>query len=222
VAQISLHDYLQQIDTLLEENRLSEAVAHCRHILKKFPRHVDTYRLYGKALLEQQKFDDAVDIFQRVLSADPEDFISHVGLAITHKEKGEVPEAIWHFERAFEMDPYNAAIQDELGVLYAHRDGQRPERINLTRGALARLYFRGHLYSQAAAELRSLLSQKGEAQNGERLDLQTLLAETSDPRGPLLPVPRTRPRRAQGRPAPRPAAERVRGPRRRSAGHRPR
>jgi TolA-binding protein len=65
VAQISLHDYLQQIDTLLEENRLSEAIAHCRHILKKFPRHVETYRLFGKAFLEQQKFDDAADIFPR-------------------------------------------------------------------------------------------------------------------------------------------------------------
>lgn len=173
MAQISLHDYLQQINILLEENRLSEAVAHCRHILKKFPRHVETYRLYGKALLEQQKFSEAVDIFQRVLSADPEDFISHVGLAITHKEKGEVPQAIWHFERAFEMDPYNAAIQEELRGLYAHRDGLRPERINLTRGALARLYFRGNLYQQAAAELRQILSQ-----NGERLDLQALLAET--------------------------------------------
>src|SRR5690606_16689498 len=78
-----------------------------------------------------------------------------------------------HFERAFEMDPYNGAIQNELGNLYAHRDGLRPERINLTRGALARLYFRGHLYQQAAAELRQIL-----AQNGDRLDLQSLLAET--------------------------------------------
>lgn len=173
MAQISLHTYLQQIDTLLEENRLSEAIAHCRHILSKFPRYIDVYRLYGKALLEQQKFDDAVDIFQRVLSADPEDFISHVALAITHKEKEEVSEAIWHFERAFEMDPYNGAIQDELRDLYAHRDGLRPERINLTRGALARLYFRGNLFHQAASELRQILSQ-----SGERLDLQTLLAET--------------------------------------------
>ncbi len=173
MAQISLHDYLQQIETLLEENRLSEAIAHCRHILKKFPWHVDTYRLYGKALLEQQKYDDAVDIFRRVLSADPEDFISHVGLAITHKEKEEVPEAIWHMERAFEMDPYNGAIQEELRGLYANRDGLRPERINLTRGALARLYFRGDLYQQAASELRQLLSK-----HEDRIDLQTLFAET--------------------------------------------
>ncbi|MFZ0545164.1 MAG: tetratricopeptide repeat protein [Candidatus Promineifilaceae bacterium] len=164
---------MQHINVLVEENRLSEAVAHCRHILNQFPRHVEAYRVYGKALLEQQKYDDAVDIFQRVLSADPEDFISHVGLAITHKERGEVAPAIWHFERAFEMEPYNGTIQEELRGLYANRDGLRPERITLTRGALARLYFRGNLYQQAAAELHQILSQ-----NEKRLDLEALLAET--------------------------------------------
>jgi tetratricopeptide (TPR) repeat protein len=173
VAQIALQDYLRKIDELLEENRLAEVVAHCRHILQRYPRHVETYRTLGKALLEQQKHVEATDIFQRVLSADPEDFIAHAGLAVIHKDTGQIPVAIWHMERAFEVDPYNSAIQRELRDLYARRDGLEPERIALTRAALARLYVRGELFQQAAAELRHVL-----AAETDRIDLQILLAET--------------------------------------------
>ncbi|MCI0648500.1 MAG: tetratricopeptide repeat protein [Chloroflexi bacterium] len=141
--------------------------------MQRHPRHVETYRLLGKALLEQQKYTDAADVFHRVLSADPEDFISHAGLAIIYKEEGIVPQAIWHMERAYEAEPYNAAIQQELKDLYGRRDGLEPERLNLTRAALARLYFRGGLYQQASAELRRIL-----ADQKERLDLLALLAET--------------------------------------------
>lgn len=149
-----------------------EAVAHCRHILNQYPRHVATYRLLGKAFLEQQRFSSAVDVFQRVLSADPEDFIAHIGLSIAYKAEQLQAQAIWHMERAFELDPYNAIIQEELKALYAQRDGIAPERLSLTPGALARLHYRSGLYPQAIAAARELL-----ATAPSRVDLQALLAE---------------------------------------------
>jgi tetratricopeptide (TPR) repeat protein len=173
LAQIAVHDYLQQIDQLINDNRLAEAVAHCRYILEHHPRFVAAYRLLGKALLEQQKFADAADVFQRVLSTEPEDFIAHVALSIIQKEAKELPQATWHMERAFEMDPYSEPIQEELKDLYGRRDGLRPEQLFLTSAALARLYYRGGLYQQAAIELRRILA------NGDnRPDLQSLLAES--------------------------------------------
>lgn len=149
-----------------------EAVAHCRHILNQYPRHVATYRLLGKAFLEQQRFSSAIDVFQRVLSADPEDFIAHIGLSIAYKAEQLQAQAIWHMERAFELDPYNAIIQEELKALYAQRDGIAPERLSLTPGALARLHYRSGLYPQAIAAARELL-----ATAPSRVDLQALLAE---------------------------------------------
>lgn len=169
---ISIYDYHQKIDKLIEESRLTEAVAHCRHILTHYPRHIATYRLLGKAYLEQQKFADAIDIFLRVLSADPEDFVAHVGLAIAYKTDQLIPQATWHLERAFEMDPYNTIIQEELRTLYTRRHGVAPERLMLTQGALTRLHLRSELYAQAIAEARQLL-----AQDSQRVDLQALLME---------------------------------------------
>ncbi|MCA9938893.1 MAG: tetratricopeptide repeat protein, partial [Anaerolineales bacterium] len=172
MSEISIHAYHERIEKLIEESRLAEAVTHCRHILNQHPRHIATYRLLGKAFLEQQQYSSAVDLFQRVLSADPEDFIAHIGLSIAYKAEQLQTQAIWHMERAFEIDPYNAVIQDELKALYAQRDGIAPERLILTQGALARLHYRSGLYPQAIAATRELL-----AADPGRVDLQTLLAE---------------------------------------------
>lgn len=172
MPEIALQEYLQEIERLIEDSHSGEAIGHCRHILRQFPRHVATYRLLGKALLEQGELEGAGDVLQRVLSADPEDFIAHAGLAIVYKEGNRLVDAAWHMERAFEVEPYNGAIRETLQDLVGRRDGLPPEDVTLTRGALARLYVRGGLFAQAIGALRELVGEMP-----ERMDLQVLLAE---------------------------------------------
>ncbi|MEW5869509.1 MAG: tetratricopeptide repeat protein, partial [Chloroflexota bacterium] len=171
MAKISLRSYIQDIERQVESGRTEEAMAHCRYILQSYPRYIDVYRLLGKALLESQRYGDAADIFQRVLSSLPEDFVSHVGMSIIREDEGNLDESIWHMERAFEVQPSNGAIQDELRRLYGRRDSVEPPKIRLTRGALARMYHNGDLYTQAIAEIRAAL-----AEDKNRLDLLVLLA----------------------------------------------
>ena len=172
MAKIPLRAYNQEIERLIENGRTDEAIAHCRHILQVYPRYVDVYRLLGKAFLETQRYGDAADIFQRVLSSIPDDFVAQVGMSIIREDEGNLDEAIWHMERAFEVQPANSAIQDELRRLYGRRDGIEPPKIRLTRGALARMYTKGDLYQQALAEIRAAF-----AENPNRIDLQVLLAD---------------------------------------------
>ena len=127
----------------------------------------------GKALLEQQDYSAANDLFLRILGVDPNDFISHVGLSIIYKEESQYDQALWHLERAFEIQPYNVAIQGELRQLYAVETETRPGVIPLTKGALARLYMQGELYQQAISEIRRVL-----VEEPERMDLKVLLAES--------------------------------------------
>lgn len=184
--RVRLRDYLSRIERLIDENRLPEAASHCHQVLRQYPLHVDTYRLYGRVLLEQQQYTKAIDIFKRVASVDPEDLIAHAGLALAYKENLNLPKAAWHMERAFEIDPYNRAIRDELAGLYAARDGYTRDQIDLTRPALARLYFQSTLYREAAAELSSLLRRQP-----KRHDLKLLLADTlfwADRRADLIDV----------------------------------
>ncbi|RPI32591.1 MAG: hypothetical protein EHM70_08570, partial [Chloroflexota bacterium] len=171
MAKISLRSYNREIEGLIDKGQVDEAVAHCRHVLKSFPKHLATYRLLGKAFLETQRYGEAADIFLRVLSSIPDDFVSHVGVSIIREDESNLDAAIWHMERAFEVQPYNSAIQDELRRLYGRRDGLEPPRVRLTRGALARMYAKGDLYQQSIAELRAAL-----AEDSHRPDLQVLLA----------------------------------------------
>ncbi len=171
MSDIPLRKYLEDIDALIDRQQIDEAIAHCRHILSYYPKHVDTYRTLGKALLEKGRHGDAADIFQRVLSSVPDDFVSHVGMSIVREDEANLEAALWHMERAFEANPANGPIQDELRRLYGRRDGVVPPKARLTRGALARMYTKGELYPQAEAEIKAALSA-----DAERVDLATVLA----------------------------------------------
>ncbi len=171
MADIPLRKYLGNIEALIDKQQVEEAVAHCRHILSYYPKHIDTYRILGKALLEKGRHGDAADIFQRVLSSVPDDFVAHVGMSIVREDEANVEAAIWHMERAFEANPSNGPIQEELRRLYGRRDGVVPPKARLTRGAVARMYAKGELYPQAEAELKAALSA-----DPERVDLATVLA----------------------------------------------
>ncbi len=171
MAKISLRSYNQEIENLINGGESEEAIAHCKYLLKLFPKHIDTYRLLGKAYLENQRYTEASDILKRVLSVIPDDFISQIGLSIIREDEGNLDAAIWHMERAFEVQPSNAAIQEELRRLYGKRDGLQPHRVRLTRGALVRMYAKGELYPQAIAEARAAL-----AEDPQRTDLMIILA----------------------------------------------
>ena len=171
MAKVSLRGYNHEIEGMIENGQLDEAIAHCQHILKTYPMHVETYRLLGKSFLESKRYTDAADIFQRTLMAVPDDFVSHVGMSIIRDDEGKLDDAIWHMERAFEDQPSNPAIQGELRRLYGRRDGVEPSKIRLSRDALANMYSQGELFNQAIAEIRAVL-----AEDVNRPDLQVMLA----------------------------------------------
>jgi tetratricopeptide (TPR) repeat protein len=171
MSNITLRDYHLFIDDLLEKNAMSEAIVHCTHILSSFPKSIKTYQQLGQALLEEKRYADASEVFTKVISVFPDDFVAHAGLSIVHEENRELDKAIWHMEQAFETQPSNAAIQEEFRRLISRRDGALPSKIRLTRGALIRMYAKGELYQQAIAESLSALQA-----DPARIDLKLLLA----------------------------------------------
>lgn len=172
MAKISLRAYNREIEELIENGQTEEAIAHCKYILRQYPKHIDTYRSLGKAYLEAKRYSEAADILQRVLSVFPDDRVSQLGMSIIREDEGNLDAAIYHMERAFEVQPSNAAIQEELRRLYGRRDGVEPSKVRLTRGALVRMYERGQLYPQAIAEAKAAL-----AEEPQRVDLMVVLAK---------------------------------------------
>src|SRR5574341_650689 len=172
MADINLRAYIEYIENRLASDAFAEVAAQCRHILETYPKYVEAYKVLARALATQENYTEALDMFQRVLSADPNDFVAHVGMSECYKGDGALDQAIWHLERAFEQVPGNQEIQEAIRQLYEQRDGRGPRRVPMTSGALARMYLKGKLYTQAVSELGKALTR-----DPERLDLQVLLAE---------------------------------------------
>jgi len=62
-------------------------------------------------------------------------------------------------------------IESELKRLHGRREGTQPPRVRMTAGALAQMYVKGELYSQAISEIKGVLRE-----DPNRMDMQVLLA----------------------------------------------
>ncbi len=171
MAQIGLRVYDREIESMIDRGQIDEAIAHSKHILKEFPKHIETYRLLGKCYLESQRYIEAADILQRVLSVYPDDFISHIGMSIICEDENNLEKAIWHMERALEVQPSNSAVNSELRRLLTLRDGTEPSKVHLSQGAYIRMCVKSGLHEQAIAEAKSALSKEP-----QRIDLDLILA----------------------------------------------
>ena len=43
MAKIPLRAYINEIETIIEQQQTEEAIAHCRHILLMYPKHIETF-----------------------------------------------------------------------------------------------------------------------------------------------------------------------------------
>ncbi len=172
MAELTVHETLERARKLMKAKRPETAMAIGQQVLRYFPQHLEAYRLLGEACLAAGDYQAAVDCFRRVLSADPESLAAHMGLGMIFEDTGEYAEALWHWERAFEIAPGNQTVREHLRRLYTWRDGGKTPRVGLTRAALARLYARNGQFRRAIAEYKAIL-----AEDPERVDVQVALAE---------------------------------------------
>jgi len=175
MARVNLQEYCDEARELINSRAYEQAIAVCRHILQRYPKHIKAYQVLGEACLEKGDLQEAGDIFKRLLDhADPENFVAYAGLGVICEEKGQIAEAIWYMERALELAPNSEETRNALRRLRGKQEGREAARIKLNKAALARLYARGGQYRQAIEEFRYLLE---EETNRDRMDLKVSLAD---------------------------------------------
>lgn len=172
MGKIALREYHRKIENLIERHAIDEALSHCANILLIYPKEIETYRKLGKIFLEKQDYALAEKVFNIILSVFPDDFVANVGLSFINENNNHMDEAIEHMLMAFELQPANPSLQDELKRLYHKRDNVEPNKIRLTRGSLIKMYARSLLYEQAIAEIKLGLYEKP-----GRIDFRLTLAE---------------------------------------------
>jgi|GEM_PF-2882716 len=171
MAEISLRQYLKTVEQHVQNGRYEEAIAHSRRILEHFPRLAAAYRLLGLALVGLTRWDEAGEVFRRLLSATPDDFIAHQQLSLIYEKLKQSPESLWHLERALDLQPNDQQSVARLRELYTKERGMPLERVPMTTAALANQYLNNGLSDQAIEVLQQAVQRMP-----ERIDLKLMLA----------------------------------------------
>lgn len=162
----------REVDENISQKNITEAVQTCKAVLEIYPKNIQTYHLLGKAFLEASRLKLAERVFDIILQVDPDDFVSHIGKSFIAESNGNLSLAVAHMERAFELQPANETLQDEIKRLIKLKTGVEPTKVRLTRGCLIKMYLRGKLYEQAISEIRIGLSE-----SPKRIDFKVNLAD---------------------------------------------
>ncbi|HUV15492.1 MAG TPA: hypothetical protein VMW28_02885 [Pelolinea sp.] len=181
MPDISLRTYHRRIEGWIEDNNLDKAISQISLLLTKYPKNLQAWQALSKVMLQKTDFDTADRIFDLILKIDPDDFVSHIGKSMIAENRNNLDDSIEHMRRAFEIQPANEGLQNEIKRLNHKKDGVEPNKIRLTRGALIKMYIRGGLFEQSISE-----AEIGLHESPQRLDYQIALAESLDNTGDFI------------------------------------
>jgi tetratricopeptide (TPR) repeat protein len=106
---------------------LEQAILICEAYLPQQPGHMSGHIVYGQALFESNRLDEALGVFQTALSLDPENLIALRHLGDIAARQGDPGSARRWYERVLEADPRNEEIQGLIGALGDDHGAARPE-----------------------------------------------------------------------------------------------
>lgn len=104
-----IEELITMADEAIERGDLLEARKAVQSALIIDPDNIEALRREGYLHLEDEAYDEAKKIYEKILSLDPNDDIAHDALANTLHKLGEERAAIEHHKKAIEIDPEYAA-----------------------------------------------------------------------------------------------------------------
>ena len=113
---IEIDNYLKKIDKMTDNGNLDQAAFHCLYLLRQFPKMLRLYERLGRTFLEMDNYSSALNIYLRLCSAQPDNFLNHISLAYTYVECGRTENAIMHCETVNCLQPDNESIKKDLNA----------------------------------------------------------------------------------------------------------
>ncbi len=98
---------------------LEQAIFICQEYLPQQPGHMSGHIVYGQALYEMGRHDEARAVFETALSLDPENLIALRHLGDIARESGDTDSARVWYQRVLEADPRNEEIAQIMISLLA-------------------------------------------------------------------------------------------------------
>jgi Tfp pilus assembly protein PilF len=90
--QAAEEHYYRALD-FFSENKQEEAAEAYRQAIATDPTFTDAMHGLVRVYQDQGKFDQAIEVAQKIAAHDPDDILAHTSLSILYQRKGMVPEA---------------------------------------------------------------------------------------------------------------------------------
>jgi tetratricopeptide (TPR) repeat protein len=78
---------------LMADGKLEEAVAAYRESIAFDPAFTEAMHGLARALQDLQRYDEAIEVAQKITELDPDDVLAHTSLSVLYQKKGMIPEA---------------------------------------------------------------------------------------------------------------------------------
>src|SRR6185295_16397467 len=100
---------------------VQRAIELCQTFLPQQPGHMSGHIVYGQALFEADRREEARVEFEAALALDPENLIALRHLGDIARDQGELENALHWYQRVLDADPRNEDISTQIDDLRAAR-----------------------------------------------------------------------------------------------------
>ena len=90
---------------LMAQGKLDEAEKHLRYVLQSDPKYTIALQNLALLHLKRQQYEDARDLYQRIVEMNPDNAGAHSGMGIALYHLGKVEDAIARLDKALTLDP---------------------------------------------------------------------------------------------------------------------
>ena len=109
---------LGRLCSLLRKENPSKALGYCRRASEAEPTNVNHAVGFGAALVQAKQFENAVQIFRKILQLAPDNYTARANLATALFQLKRLPEAKIEFERLTETQPNQPAAYYFLAIIH--------------------------------------------------------------------------------------------------------
>ena len=102
----------------IENGNFAKAEEYYRILLKEHPNNTSLLAVLGKTFIDQQKYEEAIPVLERVVQTDSYDAGVAYNLALSHHQLSHQVEAIQFYEKAIDLNPNLFGAHNNLGVIY--------------------------------------------------------------------------------------------------------
>jgi tetratricopeptide (TPR) repeat protein len=117
----SSYDRLERAARMIGAGQLQGAEAELNAVLRRAPQDANALNLLGVIRAEQQRADEAEQLFLRAVKAKPDLLGAYLNLGRLYLQLQKTERALWAFDEAGKLSPDDADINLNLGLLYAAR-----------------------------------------------------------------------------------------------------